>query len=209
MRGRGADDGSRSRRGGDGGRPRRSREAKGDRGARRRPPGRRRPRGRGRSRCRSGGRQVRRSTWRDRNDAAAAATRLLSPAGAAGASGRGRKLLIPRPEPRRRPWTTPEPGDGGRAGAAADVEGPERRRGGRHTSPFALRSRRCLREGSKALNPPSSNLPTSVDGAGAPRRRPQVAARHRGRSGTTPRRPPHVPVRRSEPQVPPEGVEGP
>ena len=110
---------------------------------------------------------MRRPTWRGRNDVAAAATRPRSPSGAAGASGRGRKLLIPRPEPRRRAWTAREPRDGGRRWRRGIEVGAERRRGDRHASPFADRSRRCLRKGSKALTPPSSNLPSSVRGAGA------------------------------------------
>ena len=110
---------------------------------------------------------MRRPTWRGRNDVAAAATRPRSPSGAAGASGRGRKLLIPRPQTCRRAWTAREPRDGGRRWRRGIEVGAERRRGDRHASPFADRSRRCLRKGSKALNPPSSNLPSSVRGAGA------------------------------------------
>ena len=80
---------------------------------------------------------------------------------------------------------------GGRNEAAASARSPR----------LAGRSHRWLGGGSKPLRLPYLEIPANVDGAGAPRWQPLMAARRRGWSGMVPRRTPGVPIRPPEPQM--------
>jgi len=90
-----------------------------------------------------------------------------SPAGATDGSGGGRNLFVSLMWKFLRPWTAPEPLDGSRCWRRGGEVGAGWCRGARQESPFARRSHRWLRKGSKTLRLPCVEIPANVDDAAA------------------------------------------